>query len=112
MKERINLKLKMPIWAVFWEKQGDHDLVKPETPEIAKQIGLPENFDHNRMGILYNTPQGHAVISAGVYIIETGGNVFPVDEKYFNDMYEIIKEEPKQKTKIKNVKEKENNKSK
>lgn len=81
MVEIVDLQIKLPVKGTKWISHGDH----PSVQRIPDNLQLPNGIDRNICGLL-----GNNVFGPNTWIIESGGNVFPVDDNYFNDYYSII----------------------
>jgi hypothetical protein len=78
---KYNCQIKIPVIATRWEKHGDHPNVLETPPEVNI-----EGAEKHRVGML-PTPQGHTAFVGPVWIIDSGGHTFPVDDNYFNEYY-------------------------
>lgn len=86
-----NCTIKMDITATRWEKHGDH----PNVQHVPDNVNI-DGVDKSLLGMLSDPYANKNTIFAGpIWIIDSGGHSFPVDDNYFNDFYTIIeKEEP------------------
>lgn len=79
---------KLDIIATRWEKHGDHERVN-KVPEGVSINGIT---DTSQLGCIETSPGQNTIFGGPIWLIETGGNFFPVDDNYFNDFYLITGE--------------------
>lgn len=82
MTKIYQCKIALDVKATLWRKHGDH----PDVLRLPDHVNI-EGIDKEELGLLANK-----VFGPGVYIIEVGGNIFPVDKSYFETYYEIVSE--------------------
>jgi hypothetical protein len=88
MTKIYNCKIALDVTATLWEKHGDH----PYVLRVPDHVNI-EGVDKESLGLIKNTAFG-----PGTYIIEVGGNIFPVDKAYFETYYTIVSEIDTEKT--------------
>lgn len=78
-------RLKQEVISYIWNKHGDHPQVMVVPEQIRGQIpGYNDSLGCVQMG------NEIKIFGPGVRLIETGGNLFPVDENYYREFYEEI----------------------
>lgn len=90
MPLKYNCRVKLQVTATRWEKQGDHPNVLRAPPEVSIN-----GASGDAVGLLPSLqgPHGsHTAFIGPIWIIECGGNIFPVDDAYFFDNYDVIHE--------------------
>ncbi len=80
-----------------WEKHGDHPQVERVPYEIHAQLRNQHNLTNDQISKMGRI--GNNIFGSPSYIMESAGNIFVVEENYFNDFYEIPSQEEKHDTK-------------
>lgn len=82
---RTPIRLKLEQFATLWEKHGDHPLVSHVPYNSVDQLRARGITDTEPLGCL-----GNHIFGPPIYIIESGGNIFPCAVDQFALDYEWI----------------------
>lgn len=83
----VKCRLKLEINSTVWYKHGDH----PNVMQLPDHVNFSGSLEKSSLGCLQNG-NNLQVFGPGTRIIDTGGNVFPVDDEYYESFYEELPE--------------------
>ncbi len=83
----VNCRLKLEILATRWEKHGDH----PRVMHVPDHVNISGVEDRSKLGCVEHNNQT-SIFAGPIWIIDSGGNTFAIDDNYFMEYYEIINE--------------------
>ena len=80
---KYNCTIKLPVIATRWEKHGDHEKVTA----VPNHITINGVSDTSVLGAIERSPGQIDVFAPPIWIIDSGGHTFLVDDAYFEEYY-------------------------